>query len=221
MENIINYVSHELIALKPDDGKHKTSDVRKLASRVYKLIENKSFESKLEICESLLEQKTWAMGVIAYDIAFRERKNYTYHIFDRFERWLINYVRGWGDCDDFCTHAFGALLAEYNDLFDKILAWCDRPEFWMRRAAAVILIYPINKGMSKQLHPFMISDALMCDENDLVLKGYGWMLKVYGSKEPVQLKKYLSENVKRMPRISFRYALEKLDEETRRKLMQK
>ncbi|HOJ11536.1 MAG TPA: hypothetical protein PK733_13225 [Clostridiales bacterium] len=41
MENIINcvsHVSHELSVLKPDGGKHKTSDVRKLASIVYKSI---------------------------------------------------------------------------------------------------------------------------------------------------------------------------------------
>lgn len=101
------------------------------------------------------------------------------------------------------------------------LAWCDRTEFWMWRAAAVILIYPINKGMCKQLDPFRISDLLMSDKEDLVLKGYGWMLKVYGSKVPAKLKKHLSENVKKMPRVSFRYAIEKLDKETRRKLMEK
>lgn len=221
MDDILKFVKHELTMLKAEGKKQKTSDVRKLSSKVYKKIKNNSFESKLDICESLLEQRTWAMGVIAYDIAFKERKNYTSDTFDRFERWLINYVRGWGDCDDFCTHAFGALLAEYNTVFDKILAWCDRPEFWIRRAAAVILIYPINRGMCKQLEPFKISDALMSDENDLVLKGYGWMLKVYGSKEPAELVKYLSKNVKNMPRVSFRYALEKLDKETRRKLMKK
>lgn len=221
MDDIIKYINSELTILKVDGRRYKTSDVRKLSSKVYKKIKNNSFESKLNICESLLEQRTWAMGVIAYDIAFRERKNYTYDTFYRFERWLINYVRGWGDCDDFCTHAFGALLAEYNDLFDKVLAWCDRPEFWVRRAAAVILIYPIDKGKCKQLDPFKISNALMNDENYLVLKGYGWMLKVYGSKEPTVLEKYLAENVKNMPRVSFRYALEKLDKETKRKLMEK
>lgn len=221
MDNILKYVENELALLKVEGKKQKTSDVRKLSSKVYKKIKNYSFESKLDICESLLEQRKWAMGVIAYDIAFKERKNYTPDTFDRFERWLFNYVRGWGDCDDFCTHAFGALLAKYNNLFNKILAWCDRPEFWIRRAAAVVLIYPIKKGMCKQLEPFEISDALMSDENDLVLKGYGWMLKVYGCREPIELEKYLSKNAKNMPRVSFRYALEKLDEETRRKLMGK
>lgn len=40
-------------------------------------------------------------------------------------------------------------------------------------------------------------------------------------KEPAELERYLSENVKKMPRVSFRYALEKSEEETRRKLIGK
>lgn len=58
-----------------------------------------------------------------------------------------------GDCDDFSTHAFGVLLAQYNELFKKALLWCKGPEFWMRRAAAVILIYPMKKNLDKGIHP--------------------------------------------------------------------
>ncbi|MCD5414436.1 MAG: DNA alkylation repair protein [Clostridiales bacterium] len=161
------------------------------------------------------------MAVIAYDIAFRERKNYTRETFNRFEKWLIKYVRDWGDCDDFCTHAFGALLAQYNDLFVKVRKWCDRPEFWVRRAAGVILIYPMAKNVYGEIDPLKITNALMNDEHYLVLKGYGWMLKVYGYREPKKLEKYLFENVQTMPRVSFRYAIEKLDVDTKKSLMKK
>jgi len=219
MNQMIDYVNNELKLIESIDGKIKTKDVRNLSSKVYRSIKNEPFESKLELCESFLEERSWAMGVIAYDIAFRERNNYTYDTFDRFEKWLIKYVRGWGDCDDFCTHAFGALLAQYNDLFEKVLPWCKRPEFWMRRAAAVILIYPMKKNLDNDLHPFMVSDVLMKDDNHLVLKGYGWMLKIYASKNPKAVEKYLRKNVNEMPRVSFRYALEKLDKETKSKLM--
>lgn len=66
----------------------------------------------------------------------------------------------------------------------------------------------------------MIYDQLLKDENHLVLKGYGWILKVYGNKNPIAIKKYLYDNVNEMPRVSFRYALEKLDKETKSKLME-
>ena len=213
--------ANEELSVFESRNRYKTGDVRKASAKIYRLIKKEPFENILDICEELLEERSWAMGVIAYDIAFRERKNYTRETFYRFEKWLIKYVRDWNDCDDFCTHAFGALLAEYNDLFEKVLKWCDRPEFWVRRAAGVVLIYPMAKKMYGEIDPFKISNALMNDEHYLVLKGYGWMLKVYGQREPKKLEKYLLENVETMPRVSFRYAIEKLDVDVKRSLMTK
>ncbi|MCM1568670.1 MAG: hypothetical protein NC081_04400 [Roseburia sp.] len=40
------------------------------------------------------------------------KKQYSESTYDIFYRWLKNYVKGWGDCDDFCTHAFGELLRQ-------------------------------------------------------------------------------------------------------------
>ncbi|WP_201756878.1 hypothetical protein [Isachenkonia alkalipeptolytica] len=32
-------------------------------------------------------------------------------------------VRDWGDCDDFCTHALGALISQHNHLFDRVVTY--------------------------------------------------------------------------------------------------
>jgi 3-methyladenine DNA glycosylase AlkD len=47
----------------------------------------------------------------------------------------------------------------------------------MRRAAAVSLIVPAKKGMFLD-DILEIADILLTDKDDLVQKGYGWMLKV-------------------------------------------
>lgn len=216
--DLADFVNSELKNLKAEK-KVNTADLRRISSKIHKEIKKESLECILDYCEDLLDARTWEMGVIAYDLAFKQKKNYTRETFKRFEGWLIKYIRGWGDCDDFCTHAFGSLLAKYNELFDEIIKWCKRPEFWMRRAAAVILIYPIQKDRIGNINPFEISDAIMNDKHDLVLKGYGWMLKEYGKRNPEKVKKYLGDNVKQMPRVSFRYALEKLDKGTRQEFM--
>lgn len=220
MNKYTQYALKELNLIRDGEHKIKTSNVRKVSAKVYRQMKNNTFDEKLTFCEDFLEQRTWELGVIAYDIAFRERKNYTLDTFERFEKWLFKYVKGWGDCDDFCTHAFGALLAQYNELFDKVKLWCKRPEFWVRRAAAVILIYPINKGLNKELKPFEIANDLIDDEHDLVLKGYGWMLKVYSNYAESDVVTYLEENVDYMPRVSFRYAIEKLPLDKKKALMQ-
>ena len=51
----------------------------------------------------------------------------------------------------------------------------------------------------------------MIDEHDLVRKGYGWMLKVLSTKEPELVFDYLMKNKAVMPRVAYRYALEKMD----------
>lgn len=70
------------------------------------------------------------------------------------------------------------------------------------------------------VEPLTISDRLLSDSNDLVLKGYGWMLKSLSQINPSCVKEYLIKNSKKMPRVAYRYALEKFDKETRNELMQ-
>lgn len=199
----------------------QTGQVRSISSILYRKLNDKSIDNVLSICEHLLDEREWALGVIAYDWAFRVRKQYDQNTFFIFDRWLKKYVTGWGDCDDFCTHAFGELLSQNNELFTHILKWTLHPDFWVRRAAAVILIYPIKHNKYRTINPFIISDALMNDNHHLVLKGYGWMLKVLSEVESNKVYEYLLKNKNTMPRVSYRYALEKFDKALKLQLMEK
>lgn len=199
---------------------NNTADVRKLSARLFRSIEDKSKDNIFSICDELLEQREWALGVIAFDFAYRIRQQYDEKTFPVFEGWLEKYVRGWGDCDDFCTHAFGELICQRTELAASVIAWTKRDEFWMRRASAVVLIPSIWQDKYNETNPLQISDILMTDEHDLVRKGYGWMLKVLSTKEPSLVFNYLLKNKAIMPRVSYRYALEKMDIEKKKILMQ-
>lgn len=208
------------LAENTPDGKHiVTGDIRKLSARLYKTIEDKTIDHVFTLCEELLEQHTWALGVIAFDWAYRVREQYNEHTYDVFYGWLKKYVRGWGDCDDFCTHAFGELLRKEKEFFQKVLEWTKDEDFWVRRASAVILIPSILRNDYEGIEPYKISDSLMNDEHDLVQKGYGWMLKSLSQVDLESVKEYLMENHTKMPRTAYRYALEKFDKETRKALM--
>lgn len=222
MNEIIIQAIQEIQCLSQniEEGKHiVTGDIRKLSSALYKKIENKNINNVLVLCEELLEQHAWELGVIAYDWAYKVRKQYTKETYDVFYSWLKKYVRGWGDCDDFCTHAFAELLRKEKTLFPEIIEWTKAKEFWIRRASAVILIPAITHNDYDNINPLIISDALMEDEHDLVRKGYGWMLKALSKVERDAVKKYLIANHARMPRVAYRYALEKFDKETKTELM--
>ncbi|HLN59926.1 MAG TPA: DNA alkylation repair protein [Symbiobacteriaceae bacterium] len=197
-----------------------TAQVRSISSHVFSMIEDRRIDLVLDLSEQLLEDHSWECGVVAYDWAFRMRRQYSERTFATFEAWLEKYVRGWGDCDDFCTHAFGALLGQHGHFFDRILTWTEHPDFWVRRAAAVILIYPLRKGQLQGIDPFIVADRLMRDEHHLVLKGYGWMLKEFSRCCPDDVYQYLLAHKTQMPRVAFRYALEKLDAGRKAALMQ-
>lgn len=66
----------ESVGLTPLTGKIKTSDVRRVSALVYRDLPDKSKEFVFAVCESLLEQRNWPMKVIAFDFAYRVRKQY-------------------------------------------------------------------------------------------------------------------------------------------------
>lgn len=210
----------KLLADNVPDGKHiVTGDIRKLSVRLYRGIKDKTIDNIFCLCEELLEEHSWELGVVAFDWAYRVKAQYNEDTYEIFYGWLKKYVRGWGDCDDFCTHAFGELLRRYKTLFPKIKEWTKNEDFWVRRASAVILIPAILHKDYEGIDPLMISDLLMPDEHDLVQKGYGWMLKSLSQVDMETVTNYLIDNHTQMPRTAYRYALEKYDKETRKKLM--
>jgi len=214
MDKIVIAAKKEYITCKT------TGDIRKLSAKLFGNIGDKSKDNIFSLCNELLEQREWALGVIAFDFAYRMKKQYDENTFAVFEGWLEKYVRGWGDCDDLCVHALGELVRQKPGLVLKMIAWTKRDEFWMRRASAVGLILSIRRDDYKKINPFQISDLLMKDGHYLVLKGYGWMLKELASKEPDRVFDYLMENKAVMPRVAFRYAMQKMDADKKRILMQ-
>lgn len=195
-----------------------TSEVRKAAAKVFKKIPQ-DLRSVFDLCEGLLELRLWEMTITAYDWAYRKRNQYEESTFDVFEQWMNRYISDWWDCDDFCTHAFGELMIKYPQLLPRIFKWCESDNFAVRRCAAVVLILPIKRKIALTIDPFEISDRLKNDPHYLVLKGYGWMLKVLSSTHYDQVVAYLEKNQSTMPRVAFRYALEKLNKNDKTRLI--
>lgn len=84
------------------------------------------------------------------------RKQYDEATFTVFESWLEQYVCGWGDCDDFCTHAFGELICQNTELSKKTVLWAQRDEFWMRRASARVSYRYALEKMSGEKRKFLM-----------------------------------------------------------------
>lgn len=100
------------------------------------------------------------------------------------------------------------------------MSWAKSSKWWMRRASAVSLIYGLRRGKFLK-QAFRTADILLSDKEDLVQKGYGWMLKVAGDKHQPEVFDYVMKNKRKMPRTALRYAIEKFPEGLRQKAMSK
>ena len=63
----------------------------------------------------------------------------------------------------------------------------------------------------------IIAKALLQDDQDLIHKAVGWMLRELGKKDVMMLRRFLADHSHQMPRTMLRYSIEKLPERERKK----
>jgi 3-methyladenine DNA glycosylase AlkD len=90
---------------------------------------------------------------------------------------------------------------------------------WERRTAIVATAHFILKQKQTD-DTFAIAEILVNDEEDLVNKGTGWMLRSAGDKDQKTLLGFLDRHAATMPRVLLRYSIEKLDKNQRAYYMQ-
>src|SRR5688572_4873267 len=84
---------------------------------------------------------------------------------------------------------------------------------WERRTAIVSTGYFIRQGDIADT--FKIAEILLKDDQDLIHKATGWMLRAAGGVDRQRLLSFLDTYSASMPRTTLRYALEHLDKEQR------
>ncbi len=194
--------------------------VDRIGLKYFKEIRHFYKKQILNTCEQLLETGQDEKISIVFDWAFRLRKNYEESDFKIFARWLKKHVSNWASCDDFCTHAFGYFILKFPEFLKDVRKWTKSNNRWNKRASAVILIYSNRKDKNIEF-AFKIADILLKDSDDLVQKGYGWMLKEISNIYPKKIFEYVMKNKKDMPRTSLRYAIEKLSVNLKKECMLK
>jgi len=197
----------------------KTAILRKISNNCHKEIKDKSTPEILDICDELLKSGERYMRFFAFEWAMKLKGQYRKSDFARFERWLEDYVDNWGACDHFCGIT-GQLLIQYPDLIPKIMKWAKSKNRWLRRAAAVSLIDPVSEGFMLD-EVLKTADLLLTDDDDMVRKGYGWMLKEAFNRFPDEVFEYVIKNKNEMPRTALRYAIEKYPAARRKEAMRR
>ena len=198
----------------------KAATVLKIADKYFKQIRNEQKQTIFLLCEELLGSDLFEESAIAFEWVYRMREYYEPEDLEIFEGWIENYVNNWAKCDTLCNHSVASFMESYPQYLSRLKEWTRSENRWFRRAAAVTLVLPARNG--KFLEDVLeIADSLLMDEDDLVRKGYGWMLKEAGKAHQQEIFEYVMKNKKVMPRTSLRYAIEKFPQDMRKKAMEK
>ena len=198
----------------------KSAQVKKIATKYFREIKGRDKSEIFALCEELLETGYGEEAFIAFEWAYRERSQFVPQDFFVFEGWVGRYVDNWAKCDTLCNHTLGSFVEMYPEFIENLTGWARDQNRWLRRASAVTLILPARKGMFLK-EAFQISDILLMDGDDMVQKGYGWLLKEASKKHQAEVFDYVMKWKANMPRTALRYAIEKMPEEMRKKAMER
>ena len=185
---------------------------------VQRKIAKKFGELDLEDLQKLLNSKIHEERLISllilvdkYDKADEKVKDKIYRFYKKNRRKINN----WDLVDLSAPKILGIHLLNHDKQI--LYKYAHSKNLWEKRIS-IISTYSFIKN-----HDFNttleISDVLLNDDNDLIHKAVGWMLREVGKQSLQILEKFLKPRYKKMPRTMLRYSIEKFPEKKRKKYL--
>ncbi len=139
--------------------------------------------------------------------------------FRLFESWLAR-ISSWADHDGLVHSLIAPMVAAKPSRTKNVFRWAKAPSRWHRRAACVALI---RGARQKMFFPEItrLSALLLSDEDDMVQKGLGWLLRETAKFDAKRTVPYLMTIRQRCPRLVLRTACETLPTTTRKGILAK
>lgn len=195
-----------------------TADLRRAIRRLrHGIVREHDFDFLVSVADqlfsgSVLEEKVAAVFLLEkMDAQFGDRE------FRMFEAWLDR-ISSWADHDGLVHYLISPAVAAKPARVKDVFRWAKSPKRWHRRAACVALI---RGTRVKMFFPEIVklSDSLLADEDDMVQKGLGWLLRETAKYDAKRTVPYLMKIRERAPRLVLRTACETLPKATRARVL--
>jgi len=198
----------------------KTATGIAIAKKYWNEIKSRNKQEIFDLCEDLYRSGYMEESFIVSEWAYRLSGRYEKGDIKVFRHWIDTYITNWASCDGFCNHTMGEFIEQFPEYIDELKRWTQSENRWMRRAAAVSLIVPAKHGKFVD-ESIEIATLLMTDKEDLVQKGYGWLLKEASRKHTEEVFAFVMKHKSEMPRTALRYAIELMPKELKAEAMKK
>ena len=188
----------------------KVPELRKLAKE-YQEITVKEVKQLLR--SAIHEERLLALFILVlkYSKGNETEKKRIYELYLK----STQFINSWDLVDSSAHHIIGAFLVDKSK--EPLYSLAKSMNLWERRISIISTFYFIKHD--KYAETLKISEILLTDEQDLIHKAVGWMLREIGKRHLPTEEKFLRKHYKRMPRTMLRYAIEKFPEDKRQRYL--
>jgi 3-methyladenine DNA glycosylase AlkD len=188
----------------------KVPDLRKLAKE-YQAIPLTEVTQMLH--SPIHEERLLALLILVSSFAKGDEhlKETIYHLYLKNTR----YINNWDLVDLSAAYIVGAFLMAKNK--KPLYTLAKSNNMWERRIAIIATFYFIKEG--EFTDAMKIARILLSDNEDLIHKAVGWMLREVGKRHLATEERFLKEHYKKMPRTMLRYAIERFPETKRQRYL--
>lgn len=197
-----------------------TKNVRALAHAIYTANrEEWTIDDAMRLADALMRDPYLETKSVGIEVVARYRHSFAPRLLPSWKRWLsTNLSANWATTDLVCGVLIGPLLADHPRLIPLMRTWAAHRNMWVRRAAAVALLPAIRRGLALDV-AYDVAAALHTDDEDLIQKAVGWMLREAGKQDAQRLERYLRAAGGIIPRTTLRYSIERFPAAKRRALL--
>lgn len=162
----------------------------------------------LQVADKLFDGRVLEQKVFAVFLLEKLTREFGDAEFLLFESWLRR-ISSWADHDGLVHYLIAPMVANKPERTARVFRWAKSRDRWHRRAACVALIQGTRKKMfSREIK--RLSNLLLSDEDDMVQKGLGWLLRETAKADAKRIIPYLMSIREGAPRLVLRTACETL-----------
>ena len=155
----------------------KASEFRKILKEFHSQFLKLSFQERMDLASQFLQEHVGELGhvglhIITLSVKDLEPKHFAY--LDG----LPEHFRSWSHVDHLSLGVMQPLLWRYRkETLELLEEWSRSPIRWKRRASVVTFVRKVAESGEFTEEVISLCENLIWDEEDIVLKGVGWVLK--------------------------------------------
>jgi len=195
-----------------------TGELRRVAGRFRRtILKELGLPFLVQVADRLFSGRMLEERIFAVLLLETLTEKFTDGEFRLFESWLSR-ISSWADHDALVHYLISPMVAAKPARVRDVFRWAKSRDRWHRRAACVALIRGARR---KMFFPEIkrLSNLLLSDQDDMVQKGLGWLLRETAKYDAKRAVPYLMTIRARSPRLVLRTACETLPLPVRKKVL--